>query len=186
MVVWYFWGAPKSYPMHSSLLLPWSDQPAWPPCMLASVSVPLSIHMYCDVPGSPCLSKTGGLLETPPCWHVRVYFLEPNNFAQQWEGKIYWSPRPPRSQDIGLESALSYYVKHVCWEAAVFISHSFLKVMIIIPPLYMNSHGFTDKIPQYKWYWKISRVIGTIPELIIHHLILDAKSYFQTSDTIWL
>ncbi len=48
-------------------------------------------HIYCDVPGSPCLSKTGpvvgpyfsifndlslgGLLETPPRWHVTIYLL---------------------------------------------------------------------------------------------------------------
>ncbi len=49
-----------------------------------------SVYIYCDMPGSPCLSKTGpvvgpyfvnliaawsqgGLLETPPRWHATIY-----------------------------------------------------------------------------------------------------------------
>ena len=44
---------------------------------------PLWVHIYCDVQGSPCLSKTGlvatqsqgGSLETPSRWHVTILFL---------------------------------------------------------------------------------------------------------------
>ena len=76
---------------------------------------------YCDVPGSPCLSKTGvlslpgapsGLLETPPCRHATIYIhlfqLHPfcNNcnyfftilkYYEVSQTKLWYSPKIPLS-----------------------------------------------------------------------------------------
>ncbi len=73
--------------------------------------------LYCDVPGSPCLSKTGpvygpffslapclvaarsqgGLLETPPCWHMTRHSAHLGKWAALL-GSIHFSVQFSKSE----------------------------------------------------------------------------------------